>query len=45
MSFGPALNTAAVALTAFGNVRTERAAMLVEIMLGQRLLIRKANMP
>jgi transposase len=37
VSFGPVLGTAAVALTAFGNVPTERAAMLVEIMLGQRV--------
>src|SRR5207247_7137829 len=35
--FGPVLNTAAGALTAFGNVPTERAAMLVEIVLGQRV--------
>lgn len=37
VSFGPTLNTAAVALTAFGNVPVERAAMLVEILLGQRV--------
>lgn len=37
VSFGSMLNTAAVALTAFGNVPTERAAMLVEIVLGQRV--------
>jgi hypothetical protein len=37
VSFGPVLNTAAVALTAFGNVPTERAATLVEIVLGQRV--------
>ncbi len=37
VSFGPVLNTAAVALTAFGNVPVERAAMLVEILLGQRV--------
>jgi hypothetical protein len=37
VSFGPVLNTAAVALTAFGNVPVERAAMLVEIVLGQRV--------
>ncbi|HEV7578837.1 MAG TPA: transposase [Mycobacterium sp.] len=37
VSFGPVLNTAAVALTAFGNVPTQRAAMLVEIVLGQRV--------
>ena len=35
VSFGPMLNTAAVVLTAFGNVPTERAAVLVEILLGQ----------
>jgi hypothetical protein len=34
-SFGPVLNTAAVALTAFGNVPTERAAHLIEILYGQ----------
>lgn len=37
ISFGPVLNTAAVALTAFGNVPTERAAHLIEIMFGQRV--------
>lgn len=37
VSFGPVINTAAVALTAFGNVPVERAAMLVEILLGQRV--------
>lgn len=37
VSFGPVLGTAAVALTAFGNVPVERAAMLVEIVLGQRV--------
>jgi transposase len=37
VSFGPTLNTAAVALTAFGNVPVERAAMLIEILLGQRV--------
>jgi hypothetical protein len=37
VSFGPVLNTTAVALTAFGNVPVERAAMLVEIVLGQRV--------
>src|SRR6266704_7178288 len=31
------LGTAAVALTAFGNVPTDRAAMLIEILLGQRV--------
>ena len=35
ISFGPVLNTAAVALTAFGNVPTERAAHLIEILYGQ----------
>lgn len=35
ISFGPVLNTAAVALTAFGNVPTERASHLIEIMFGQ----------
>jgi transposase len=35
ISFGPVLNTAAVALTAFGNVPTERAAHLVDILYGQ----------
>ena len=35
ISFGPVLNTAAVALTAFGNVPIERAAMLIEILYGQ----------
>jgi hypothetical protein len=35
ISFGPVLNTAAVTLTAFGNVPTERAAHLIEIMFGQ----------
>jgi len=33
--FGPVLNTAAVALTAFGNVPTERAAHLVAMLTGQ----------
>ena len=33
--FGPVLNTAAVALTAFGNVPTERAAHLVGMLTGQ----------
>ncbi len=37
VSFGPVLNTAAVVLTAFGNVPVERAGMLVEILLGQRV--------
>lgn len=35
ISFGPILNTAAVALTAFGNVPTERASQLIEILYGQ----------
>lgn len=35
ISFGPALNAAAVALTSFGNVPTERAATLVAMLLGQ----------
>ncbi len=35
ISFGPVLNTAAVALTAFGNVPTERAAHLIDILYGQ----------
>jgi hypothetical protein len=35
ISFGPVLNTAVVALTGFGNVPTERAADLVEILYGQ----------
>ena len=33
--FGPVLNTAAVALTSFGNVPTERAATLVGMLFGQ----------
>jgi len=37
VSFGPVLNTAAVALTAFGNVPTERASNMIEIMFGQRV--------
>lgn len=37
ISFGPVLNTAAVALTAFGNVPTERAAHLIEILYGQNV--------
>ena len=37
ISFGPALNTAAVALTAFGNVPTERAAHLVGMLTGQEV--------
>ena len=35
ISFGPVLNTAAVALTAFGNVPTERTARLIDILYGQ----------
>lgn len=35
IGFGPVLNTAAVALTAFGNVPTERAAHLVGMLTGQ----------
>src|SRR4051812_13208634 len=35
VSFGPVLNTAALALTAFGNVPTERAAHLIDILYGQ----------
>ena len=35
ISFGPVLNAAAVALTSFGNVPTERAATLVAMLLGQ----------
>jgi transposase len=35
ISFGPVLNAAAVALTSFGNVPTERAAMLVRMLFGQ----------
>ena len=32
ISFGPVLNTAAVALTAFGNVPTGRSADLIKIL-------------
>lgn len=35
ISFGPVLNTAAVALTAFGNVPTERTSDLIKILYGQ----------
>ena len=35
ISFGPVVNTAAVALTAFGNVPTERCADLITILYGQ----------
>jgi hypothetical protein len=37
ISFGPVLNTAAVALTAFGNVPTERASRLIDILYGQNV--------
>lgn len=37
ISFGPVLNAAAVALTSFGNVPTERAATLVAMLLGQNV--------
>jgi transposase len=37
IGFGPVLNTAAVALTAFGNVPTERAAHLVGMLTGQEV--------
>jgi len=37
ISYGPVLNTAAVALTAFGNVPTERAAHLVGMLYGQEV--------
>jgi transposase len=37
VTFGPVLNTAAVALTAFGNVPVQRTATLIEILLGQRV--------
>jgi len=37
ISYGPVLNTAAVALTAFGNVPTERAAHLVGMLTGQQV--------
>jgi len=37
ISFGPVLNTAAIALTAFGNVPTERASHLIEILYGQNV--------
>jgi transposase len=35
ISFGPVLNAAAVALTAFGNVPTERSSDLIKILYGQ----------
>ncbi len=37
VSYGPVLNTAAVALTAFGNVPVERASTLIEILCGQQV--------
>ncbi len=37
IGFGPVLNTTAVALTAFGNVPTERAAHLVGMLTGQQV--------
>jgi transposase len=37
ISFGPVLNAAAVALTSYGNVPTERAATLVAMLLGQNV--------
>lgn len=37
ISFGPVLNTAAVALTAFGNVPAERASQLIDILYGQNV--------
>ena len=37
ISFGPVLNTAAVALTAFGNVPTERTSQLIDILYGQNV--------
>src|SRR5215471_10031045 len=40
ISFGPVLNTAAVALTAFGNVPIERAGTLIKILYGQRVSAR-----
>lgn len=46
ISYGPVLNTAAVALTAFGNVPTERAAHLVGMLTGQNVspgFVDKAN--
>jgi hypothetical protein len=46
ISYGPVLNTAAVALTAFGNVPTERAAHLVGMLTGQGVsagFVDKAN--
>ena len=46
ISYGPVLNTAAVALTAFGNVPVERAACLVGMLTGQAVsagFVDKAN--
>jgi transposase len=46
ISYGPGLNTAAVALTAFGNVPVERAACLVGMLTGQQVsagFVDKAN--
>lgn len=37
VNYGPVLNTAALALTAFGNVPVERASTLVEILYGQHV--------
>src|SRR5439155_9653462 len=37
ISFGPVLNAAAVALTAFGNVPVQRSSTLIEILYGQRV--------
>ncbi len=37
VSYGPVLNCAAVALTAFGNVPVERAGTLIEILYGQQV--------
>ena len=37
IGFGPVLSTAAVALTAFGNVPTERASTLIEMLYGQQV--------
>jgi transposase len=37
VSYGPVLNAAAVALTAFGNVPVERASTLIEMLYGQQV--------
>jgi transposase len=37
ISYGPVLNTAALALTAFGNVPVQRAGTLIEILYGQQV--------